>query len=65
MRGVLEHLPLLHEHVAHAVDLAPELDEPPVVDDVIDHGRPHLVGSEYRAPPADFRFVVMTVDCRS
>lgn len=55
MRGVLEHLPLLHERVAHAVGLAPELDEPPVVDDAIDHGRRHLVVAEHRAPPTELQ----------
>lgn len=29
VRSILERLPLLHEHVAHAAGLAPELDEPP------------------------------------
>ncbi len=55
MRGVLEHLPLLHERVAHAAGLPAELDEPPVVDDPVDHRRGHLVISEHRAPPAELQ----------
>ena len=55
MRSVLAHLPLLRERVPHTVGLAAELDEPPVVDDPVDHGRRHLVVAEHRAPPADLQ----------
>ena len=43
---------LLHEGMADAVGLAAELDEPPVVDDAVDHGGGHLVVAEHRPPPA-------------
>lgn len=55
MRSVLEHLPFLHERVAHAVGLPAELDEPSVVDDPVDHRRGHLVVPEHRAPPAELQ----------
>lgn len=38
--------------MADAVGLAAELDEPPVVDDAVDHGGSHLVVPEHRPPPA-------------
>lgn len=52
---LFEQLPLLHERVSHAAGLAPELDEPPVVDDAIDHCRRHLVVAEQRVPPAELQ----------
>ena len=36
--------------MADAVGLATELDEPPVVDDAVDHGGGHLVVPEHRPP---------------
>lgn len=65
MRSVLEHLPLLHERVAHAVGLPAELDDPPVVDDQVDHGLRHLVVAEHRAQPAELRVRGDDHDCRS
>ena len=65
MCGVLEHLPLLHERAAHAVGLAPGLDEPPVVDDAVDHGRRHLVVYEHRAPPVELQVRGDDHRCRS
>lgn len=38
-----------------AVGLAAELDEPPVVDDAVDHGGGHLVVPEHRPPPAELQ----------
>ena len=38
-----------------AVGLATELDEPPVVDDAVDHGGDHLVVPEHRPPPAELQ----------
>ena len=52
---LFEHLSLLHGRVPHAVGLAAELDEPPVVDDPVDHRRGHLVVPEHRAPPAELQ----------
>ena len=55
MRALFEHLPLPHEGMADAVGLAAELDEPPVVDDAVDHGGGHLVVPEHRPPPAELQ----------
>ena len=52
MRALFEHLPLPHEGVTHALGLPAELDEPPVVDDVVYDGG-HLVVAEHRSPPAE------------
>lgn len=41
--------------MADAVGLAAELDEPPVVDDAVDHGGGHLVVPEHRPPPAELQ----------
>ena len=38
-----------------AVGFAAELDEPPVVDDAVDHGGGHLVVPEHRPPPAELQ----------
>lgn len=38
-----------------AVGLAAELDQPPVVDDAVDHGGGHLVVPEHRPPPAELQ----------
>ena len=35
--------------------LATDLDEPPVVDDAVDHGGGHLVVPEHRPPPAELQ----------
>ena len=51
MRALSERLALLHEGMADAVGLAAELDEPPVVDDAVDHGGGHLVVTGHRHPP--------------
>ena len=45
-----ERLALPHEDMADAVGLATELDEPPMVDDAVDHGGDHLVVPEHRPP---------------
>ena len=47
--------PSLHQGVAHAVRLAPELDEPAVVDDAVDDRRRHLVVPEYRPPAGELQ----------
>lgn len=60
MCGVLEHLPLLHERVAHAAGLIPDLDKPPVMKDSIDYGRRYLVVVEHLADRLNSRFAVMT-----
>lgn len=39
----------------HAVGLAPELEEPAVVDDAVDHGRGHLVVAEDGPPPRELQ----------
>ena len=44
--------------MADAVGLAAELDEPPVVDDAVDHGGGHLVVPEHRPPPAELQVFV-------
>lgn len=41
--------------MADAVGLAAELDEPPVVDDAVDHGGGHPVVPEHRPPPAELQ----------
>lgn len=41
--------------MADAVGLAAEPDEPPVVDDAVDHGGGHLVVPEHRPPPAELQ----------
>lgn len=41
--------------MAHAVRLAPELDEPAVVDDAVDDRRRHLVVPEYRPPAGELQ----------
>lgn len=50
-----ERLALLHEGMTDAVGLAAELEEPPMVDDAVDHGRRHLVVTEHRPPPAELQ----------
>lgn len=47
--------------MADAVGLAAELDVPPVVGDVVDHGGGHLVVSEHRPPPAGLATMMRTV----
>lgn len=49
--------------MADAVGLATELDEPPMVDDAVDHGGDHLVVPEHRPPLLNSRFVLITTDC--
>ena len=59
-----ERLALPHEDMADAVGLATELDEPPMVDDAVDHGGDHLVVPEHRPPHLlNSRFVAITTDC--
>ena len=55
MRALFERLAFLHEGVADAVGLAAELDEPPVVDNAVDHGGSHPVVPEHRSPPAELQ----------
>ena len=50
-----ERLALPHEGMADAVGLATELDEPPMVDDAVNHGGGHLVVPERRLPPAELK----------
>ena len=41
--------------MADAVGLVTELDEPPMVDDAVNHGGDHLVVPEHRPPPAELQ----------
>ncbi len=52
-RTLFERLALTREGMADAAGLAAELDEPPVVDDAVDHGGGHPVVPEHRPPPAE------------
>lgn len=55
MRTLFERHALLHGGVADAVGLARKLDEPPAVDDAVNHGSGHLVVPEHRSPPVELQ----------
>lgn len=52
---MLSEHPPLHKRVPDAVGLAAELQEPPVMDDAVCHGRRHLAVPEDRAPPGELQ----------
>ena len=54
MRILFEHPPL-HQGMAHAVRLTPELHEPAVVHDAVDDRGRHMVVSEDRPPAGELQ----------